>query len=112
MSFSDHRFASGANRAYPFPLIMDELTVHIQVDVPLCMMFADDIVLMYESRDGVNAKLERWREAFESKGFNISHTETEYMDCNFSGHLQIAETMMRMKGQEIKRFILVPWLDN
>ena len=61
-----------------FALIMDEL--------PWCMLFADDIMLVDESRDDVNTKLERWQEALESKGFNISRAQTEYMDCNFSGH--------------------------
>ena len=36
------------------------------------MIFADDIVLVDESRDSVNAKLERWREALESKGLIVN----------------------------------------
>ena len=36
------------------------------------MLFADDTVLVDESRDGVNAKLERWWEALGSKGFKIT----------------------------------------
>ena len=43
-------------------------------------MSAYDIVLVDELKDDVNAKLERWGEAFESKGFTISRTKTEYMD--------------------------------
>ena len=54
---------------YLFALIMNELTAHIQEEVPRCILFADDIVAVNESRDGMNAKLERWREALESKGF-------------------------------------------
>ena len=52
---------------YLFVLIMDELTAHIQEEVPWCMLFVDDIVLVNESRDCVNAKFERWQEALESK---------------------------------------------
>ena len=44
------------------------------------MLFAHDIVLVNESKDAVNAKLERLQEALEFKGFKISHTETKYMD--------------------------------
>ena len=65
------------------------------------MLFAENIVLVDESRDGVNAKLERWQEAFESKGFKISHTKTEYMDCNFSGHIERAETTVIIEDHEI-----------
>ncbi|XP_060178365.1 transcription factor ORG2-like [Lycium barbarum] len=45
----------------------------------------DDIVLIEETRSGVNAKLEVWRQILESKGFRLSRTETEYLDCEFSG---------------------------
>ena len=69
---------------YLFALVMDEITRNIQDEVPWCMLFADDIVLIDETKSGVNAKLEVWREALESRGFRISRTKTEYMECNFS----------------------------
>ena len=37
----------------------DELIAHIQEEVPWCMLFVGDIVLVDESRNGVNAKLDR-----------------------------------------------------
>jgi len=37
---------------------MDELTRTIQDEIPWCMLFADDIVLVDETRAGVNVKLE------------------------------------------------------
>ena len=43
---------------YLFVLVMDELTRHIQEEVSWCMLFADDVVLIDETREGVNAKLE------------------------------------------------------
>ncbi|KAM1919388.1 hypothetical protein ACFX15_023329 [Malus domestica] len=46
---------------YLFALVMDELTRHIQDDIPWCMLFADDIVLIDETQEGVNAKLNLWR---------------------------------------------------
>ncbi|KAG2618147.1 hypothetical protein PVAP13_3NG258212 [Panicum virgatum] len=48
------------------------------------MLFADDVVLVDESRAGVNRKLELWRRTLESKGFKLSRTKTEYMMCDFS----------------------------
>ena len=62
------------------------------------MLFASDIMLVDESRDGAKTKLERWKEALESKGFKISRTKTEYMDCNFSEDLQRAETTVRIEA--------------
>ena len=47
-----------------FGLIMDGLTIHIQEEVPWYMFFKNDIILVDESKDGVNAKLD----GLESKG--------------------------------------------
>jgi hypothetical protein len=43
---------------YLFALVIDEVTRDIQGDISWCMLFADDIVLVDESREGVNRKLE------------------------------------------------------
>ncbi|XP_016492742.1 secreted RxLR effector protein 78-like [Nicotiana tabacum] len=44
-----------------FVLVMDALTHHIQGEVPWCMLFADDIVMIDETRGGFNERLEVWR---------------------------------------------------
>jgi len=67
-----------------FTIVMDELTKGIQDEIPWCMLFADDIVLIDETREGVNTKLERWRDTLEGKGFRLSRSKTEYLHCNFS----------------------------
>ena len=43
---------------YLFALVMDEVTRDIQGDIPWCMRFVDDVVLVDESRTGVNQKPE------------------------------------------------------
>ena len=63
---------------------MDELTKAIQDEIPWCMLFADDIILVVETRVGVNTKLELWRQTLESRGFRLSRAKTEYMECKFS----------------------------
>jgi uncharacterized protein YdeI (BOF family) len=63
---------------------MDEVTRYIQGGIPWCMLFADDVVLVDETRVGVNGNLGLWKDALESKGFRISRTKTEYMMCDFS----------------------------
>ena len=61
-----------------------EVTRNIQGEIPWCMLFADDVVLVDKSRAGVNRKLVLWRRTLESKGFRLSRTKTEYMMCDFS----------------------------
>jgi len=43
---------------YLFTLVLDVLTEHIQELAPRCMLFADDVVLLGESREELNGRLE------------------------------------------------------
>jgi hypothetical protein len=70
--------------AYLFALMMDEVTRDIQGGIPWCMLFADDVILVDESRTEVDQKLELWRRTLEAKGFMLSRPKTEYMKCDFS----------------------------
>ena len=82
-------------------LVMDEVTRNIQGDIPWCMLFADDVVLVDESQAGVNRKLELWRQTLESKGFRLSRTKTEYMRCDFVGATQ--EGDVSLEGQVVPK---------
>ena len=46
------------------------------------MLFADDIVIVDETRAWVNAKFKLWRQTLESRG--LSRTKTEYIECKFN----------------------------
>ena len=67
---------------------MEEISRSIWKTVPWCMLFADDIVLVVETKEETNSKLEEWREALESKGLRISRTKTKHLRCNFNGGSQ------------------------
>ncbi|XP_060173953.1 uncharacterized protein LOC132604455 [Lycium barbarum] len=67
------------------------------------MLFADDIVLIDESRSGVNAKLEVWRQTLESKGFKLSRTKTEYLECKFSDIVHEADVEVKLGTQVIQK---------
>jgi hypothetical protein len=49
---------------------LDVLIEHIQELAPRCMLLADDIVLLGESGEELNGKLETWRWALEAYGFS------------------------------------------
>ena len=40
---------------------------------------------MEDKREDVEAKLELWRQTLERRGFRLSRSKTEYMECHFSG---------------------------
>jgi hypothetical protein len=52
---------------YLFALMMDEVTRDIQGGIPWYILFVDDVVLVYESRMGVDQKLELRRRTLEAK---------------------------------------------
>jgi hypothetical protein len=61
------------------------------------MLFADDVVLLDESRTGVDQKLKLWRRILEAKGFRISRSKTEYVNYDFSATTQ-EEGDVRLNG--------------
>ena len=70
-----------------FPLVISKrLRIYkvIQNDILWYMLLAHDIVLMDETKIGVNHKLELWRSALESKYIRLSRTKTENVKCSFN----------------------------
>ena len=59
------------------------------------MLFANDIILVAETKEEANGKLEEWREALR-----ISSTRTEYLRCNFSETKSIGEPEVTI-GREV-----------
>ncbi|KAM3202650.1 hypothetical protein P3L10_030274 [Capsicum annuum] len=87
--------------SFLFALVMDVLTRRIQGEVPWCMLFADDVVLIDETRGGVNDKLEVWRQTLESKGFRVSRSKTEYVEYKFNDVRWENEVVVKLESQEV-----------
>ena len=67
---------------------MEEISQSIWETISWCILFADDIVLVTETREKVSNKLDEWREALEGKGLRISHTKIGYLRCDLVGQLR------------------------
>ena len=67
-----------------FTIVIDKLTKEIQDEIPWNMLFANDIVLIDESREGANTKLELWRSTSESQDFRLSRLKIEYLHYRFN----------------------------
>ncbi|XP_063876915.1 uncharacterized protein LOC135109466 [Scylla paramamosain] len=83
-------------------LLMGDSVQNIKEEAPWTMLFADDIFLVDESRDGVERKLERWRGALEGRGLRISREKTEYL--NFNGRQESEVWMQDIKLKGVKEF--------
>lgn len=81
---------------------MDELTKHVQVKMPCCVLFVVDIVLANETK-GVNTKLEIWRNILEFRGFKLNKFRTEYVECEFSKNASMNDVMVELEDQVVKK---------
>jgi hypothetical protein len=60
------------------------------------------VILLDESRAGVDQKLELWRRTLEAKCFRLSRSKTEYMKCDFSVITQ-EQGDVRLDGQVVPK---------
>ena len=91
---------------------MKEISKSIWETVPWCMLFADDIVLVGETREEVSNKLDEWRETLEGKGLRISRTKTEYLRCDFSGTAPLGEPEMSIDEAVVKSMTKYKYLES
>ena len=87
---------------FVFARVMDHLTEEVRREAPWNMLFADDVVLVNETREGVEEELERWREALESRGLKVSRAKTEYM-CINKDSCNGVDGQVKMQGQVVSR---------
>ena len=62
------------------------------------MLFVDDIVLISENKEGVNKKLELWRQTLEAQGFKLNRSKTEYMECKFRKRRNNEQSVITLDG--------------
>ncbi|KAL5146025.1 Retrovirus-related Pol polyprotein from type-1 retrotransposable element R2 [Glycine soja] len=97
---------------YLFTLILDVLTEQIQEIAPRCMLFADDIVLLGESREELNERLETWRRALETHGFRLSRSKSEYMECKFNKSRRVSNSEVKIGDQIIPQVTRFKYLGS
>ena len=69
--------------------------------IPLLARYHKLFVLVDETRDGVNTKLELWSQILESRSFRLSRTKTKYLECKFSKQGIRDYSIVILDGQEI-----------
>ncbi|KAF3652306.1 hypothetical protein FXO37_17581 [Capsicum annuum] len=72
--------------------------------------YANDVVCIDESREGVNDKLDVWRQTLESKGLWLSMTKMEYLECKFSDSRQEEEVVVKLDSRQFARGIVLSTL--
>ncbi|KAJ0888605.1 putative reverse transcriptase domain-containing protein [Helianthus annuus] len=76
------------------------------------MLFADDIVLIAETKQCLNEMVEEWRLALEGKGLRISRSKTEYLHCDFSGVADDDDTQITIEDQLVPQVTKFKYLGS
>ena len=83
-----------------FNIVFDVITGGVRENPPWCVLYADDVILVAENREDLQLKLERWRQALESRGMKISRSKTEYMTTDMVGD---QDETIQLDGTDLKR---------
>ncbi|XP_037804916.1 uncharacterized protein LOC119599255 [Penaeus monodon] len=90
-----------------FNIVLDVITENVREETPWCVLYADDIVLVAESRRVLERKLEEWRFVLESRRMRIGRSKTEYFPTDIDGDqlATIKRVPIRLKGKVHKTVV-------
>ena len=74
-----------------FVMVLEAISRDFRIGLPWEALYADDLVLIAESREEVEEKLKRWKEGMEAKGLKINTNKTKVMISRAGGGSIIAE---------------------
>ena len=60
------------------------------------LFYADDLVLLAESREILMKKIKIWKEGLESKGFKANIGKTKVMKCHVDAKMQVESASTRV----------------
>ncbi|KAH1125341.1 hypothetical protein GYH30_014768 [Glycine max] len=72
----------------------------------------DDIVLLGESREELNERLETWRRALETHGFRLSRSKSEYMECKFNKRRRVSNSEVKIGDHIIPQVTRFKYLES
>ena len=68
-----------------FAIVVDVVTERAREGLMYEMLYADDLVLMSETMEGLREKFWKWKEAFESKGLKVNLGKTKVVVSGTEG---------------------------
>ena len=67
-----------------FIIVLEALSREFREGLPMELLYADDLVLMAESRELLMEKLRKWKNGMEAKGLRVNAGKTKVMQCRVS----------------------------
>ena len=62
-----------------FAIVLEALSPGFSAGLPWELLYADDLVIMADSSDELNVKLERWKAEFSANGLKVNTKKTKTM---------------------------------
>ena len=84
-----------------FSVVMDTLVKGVKKELPWNILYADDVVLMGESKETVGEDLEKWRHALERRGMKVCRSKTEYLCENETVTGQ--QSLVKLQDEELPK---------
>ena len=72
-----------------FTIVLEALSRHFRKGLPWELFYADDLVLLAESREKLMEKMSIWKEGVESKGLRVNVGKTKVMKCHVAANMQV-----------------------
>ena len=72
-----------------FTIVLEALSRHFRKGLPWKLFYADDLVLLAESREILMEKIKIWKEGLESKGLKVNIGKTKVMKCHGAANVQV-----------------------
>lgn len=74
-----------------FAIVVDVVTEEAREGLMYEMLYADDLVLMSETMEGLREKFWKWKEAFESKGLKVNLGKTKVVVSGAEGEVSTSK---------------------
>lgn len=70
--------------SYLFTLTINVLAKRVKELIPRCIFFEEDVVLLGESNEDLNKRLNTYRRTLETHGFCLNRSKMKYIECKFN----------------------------
>ena len=71
-----------------FTIVLEVFSRHFRNGLPWELLYADDFLLLEESREIVIEKMKSWKEGLENKGLKVNIGKTKVMKCHVDANMQ------------------------
>ena len=67
-----------------FIIVLEALSREFREDLPMELLYADDLVLIVVTKELILEKVRKWKEGMEKKGLRVNAGKTKVMWCQVS----------------------------